>query len=184
MKYRSGTNLKVTNENLTTSTSTSTSTSTTTSTSTSTSTGSVVFAVNAGGSSFKASNGITYSADKNYSSGSTYKVSSSISNTSDDVLYQSERYGSFSYNIPLSDGTYEITFRTSENFHKASAKRKFDITAEGKEIVSNLDIFSVAGFATAYNIVKTVTVTDGTLNLKFNREIDQAKIAAFHIVKK
>lgn len=178
MQYRSGTNLKVTNDNIeTTSTST-------ISTSTSTNSGSVVFAVNAGGSSFKASNGITYSSDKNYSSGNIYKVSTSISNTSDDVLYQSERYGSFSYNVPLGDGTYEITFRTSENYHKASAKRKFDVTAEGKEIVSNLDIYSVSGFARAYNIVKTVTVTDGILNLKFNRELDHAKIAAFHIIKK
>ena len=73
---------------------------------------------------------------------------------------------------------------TSENYQKASGRRKFDILAEGKEIVSNLDIFSVAGFAKAYDIVKTVSVTDGTLNLKFDREVDQAKIAAFHIVKK
>jgi hypothetical protein len=144
---------------------------------------SVVFAVNAGGTSFKAANGITYGADKNYSSGSTYKVSTAIGNTTDDALYQSERYGNFSYAIPVSNGTYEVTFKSSENYHKISGKRKFDILAEGKEVVSNLDIFSVAGFAKAHDIVKTVTVSDGTLNLVFRKDIDQAKISAFHIIK-
>ena len=145
----------------------------------------VVFAVNAGGTSFKASNGITYSADKSYSGGSLYKTGNSISNTSDDALYQTERYGkTFSYSIPVTDGTYEITFKTSENYHKASGKRKFDILAEGKELIADMDIYSVAGFNGAYDVIKTVTVTDGTLNLNFRTDLDQAKIAAFHVIKK
>jgi hypothetical protein len=145
----------------------------------------VVFAVNSGGTSFKAANGITYSADKSYSGGSLYKTSNAITNTSDDVLYQTERYGkTFSYAIPVTDGTYEITFKTSENYHKASGKRKFDILAENKEIAANLDIYAVAGFNKAYDIVKTVTVTDGTLNINFRTDLDQAKISAFHIVRK
>jgi hypothetical protein len=144
----------------------------------------VVFAVNAGGASFKASNGITYSADKNYSRGSLYKTTTAIANTADDVLYQSERYGNFSYNVPLANGTYEITFKVSENYHKVSGKRKFDVLAESKEIVSDLDIFAVAGSNTAYDVVKTVSVTDGTLNLDFRTDLDQAKVSAFHIIKK
>jgi hypothetical protein len=146
---------------------------------------SIVFAVNAGGSSFKAANGITYSADKSYSGGSLYKTSNAISNTTDDAIYQTERYGkTFSYAIPVTDGTYEITFKTSENYHKVAGKRKFDILAENQEIVANLDIYAVAGFNKAYDIVKTVSVTDGTLNINFRTDLDQAKISAFHIVKK
>jgi hypothetical protein len=144
----------------------------------------VVFAVNAGGSSFTASSGITYSADKNYSSGSVYKSSYSIANTSDDALYRTERYGNFNYSIPLTDGTYQITFKTAETYHKASGKRRFDVIAEGNSIISNLDIYSMAGFSRAYDLVKTVTVTDGTLNLNFRTDIDQAKISAFHIIRK
>ena len=152
---------------------------------TSPSTSNVVFAVNAGGTSFQSANGITYSADKSYSGGSLYKTNNAISNTTDDAIYQTERYGkTFSYAIPVVDGTYEITFKTSENYHKASGKRRFDIVAENQEIVANLDIFAVAGFNNAYDIVKTVSVTDGTLNVTFRTDLDQAKISAFHIVKK
>ena len=146
--------------------------------------GTVVFAVNAGGGSFTASNGISYSTDKNYVGGSVYKVSTAIANTTDDVLYQSERYGNFSYSIPLANGTYEITFKTAELFHKFSGKRRFDILAENSEIVSNLDVFAVAGINNSFDLVKSVTVSDGTLNLSFRTDINNATVSAFHIIKK
>lgn len=144
----------------------------------------VAFAVNAGGGSFKASNGITYDADKNFSKGNVYKSAKSIGNTSDDLLYQSERYGTFSYAVPLVNGTYEITFKMSELYHNASSRRQFDVLAENSVIISNLDIFNLAGSNTAYDIVKTVSVNDGILNLNFKTDIDQAKVSAFHIIKK
>ncbi|NEU08805.1 hypothetical protein GZH53_10820 [Flavihumibacter sp. R14] len=144
----------------------------------------VVFAVNAGGSLFKASNGITYSADKNYSGGNTFRTSDAISNTSDDILYQSERFGNFSYSIPVSNGTYEITFRMAEIFHNGLGERRFDILVENNAIVSNLDLFAVAGLNRAYDIVKTVSVTDGLLKIDFRTDLDNAKIAAFHVKKK
>jgi len=149
----------------------------------STNTSGVVFAVNAGGSAFTAANGITYSADKNYSGGSTYKSGNSISNTSDDALYQSERKGNFKYSIPVSKGTYEITFKMAEVYHKASGKRQFDVIGEGVSLISNMDIFSQAGSNKAYDVVRRITVNDGTLNLSFNTDIDNAKISAFHIIK-
>lgn len=183
MKYASGAKLTVTNDDATAPATVEAPTATAPVTAPAPS-ANVVFAVNAGGSLFTASNGITYSADKNFSSGSAYKVSTSILNTTDDALYQSERYGNFSYSIPVTNGTYEITFKTSENYHKAAGKRKFDILAEGQEVVSNLDIFAASGFGKAYDIVKTVSVTDGNLNLSFRKELDQAKVAAFHVVKK
>lgn len=143
-----------------------------------------VFAVNAGGGSYTASNGIIYTADKNYSNGSIYKTSSSINNTADDVLYQSERYGNFSYAVPLANGTYEITFKVAEVYYTSSGKRQFDILAENTSIISNLDIFSAAGKNNAYDLVKTVSITDGILNLNFKTDINNAKISAFHILKK
>ncbi|MBC7913373.1 MAG: hypothetical protein H7Y07_04545 [Pyrinomonadaceae bacterium] len=147
-------------------------------------TGATVFAVNAGGASFSASNGITYNADKSFSGGTVYKPGIAISNTTDDALYQTERFGNFNYAIPLSNGTYEITFKMAEIFHQNSGRRQFDVLAESVAIISNLDLFKIVGYATAYDLVKTVSVTDGTLNLTFRSDINNAKIAAFHIIKK
>jgi len=143
----------------------------------------VVFAINAGGSSFKASSGITYSADKSYNGGAVYAKITSINKTSDDVLYQSERKGNFSYAIPLAKGTYEITFKMAELYHSAVNKRKFDISGENVILVSDLDIFKEAGKYSAFDIVRRITVNDGTLNLRFSTDVDNAKLSAFHIVK-
>jgi hypothetical protein len=145
---------------------------------------SVVFAVNAGGSAYTASNGIVYSADKNFSGGSVFKVTGAISNTTDDVLYQSERFGTFGYDIPLNDGTYEITFKFAEIFQLASLKRQFDVLVESNAVISNLDIFNQVGAQKAYDVVKAVTVTDGTLNIDFRTDMNNAQVAAFHIIKK
>ena len=145
---------------------------------------SAIFAVNAGGPAVTASNGITYQADKNFSGGNTFKTSEAIANTSSDALYQSERYGDFSYNIPVSDGTYEVTFLFSEIFHSASGKRRFDTFMEGVQSITDLDIYGNVGAFSKYEVVKQVQVTDGTLNIKFDSDIDNAKLSALHVIKK
>jgi hypothetical protein len=149
-------------------------------------TNSVVYAVNGGGSSFAASNGVTYQADKNFSGGFSHSVTNAIANTVDDALFQKGHYGTnFTYNVPVANGTYDVVLHFTENYNSASGKRQFDVLAEGKEIISNLDIFKAAGSRyKAYSLTKTVTVTDGTLNLNFRRDLGDAMVAAFHLVKK
>jgi hypothetical protein len=62
-------------------------------------------AVNSGGSSVSAG-GVAYLADQYFSGGLTYQVTSAIGNTVNDALYQSERYGTFSYALPVVNGSY------------------------------------------------------------------------------
>ena len=50
-----------------------------------------------------------------FSGGSTYSRTTPISGTNDDVLYQSERYGNFAYNVPLPNGHYVVTLHFAEN---------------------------------------------------------------------
>lgn len=144
----------------------------------------LIYAINAGGDSYKASNGILYQKDNKYSGGNIYETSSAISNTLDDELYKSERYGNFSYSLPIEDGTYEVTFKFAEIYHSSANKRQFNVLVEGKEVISDWDIFKDAGSLKAFNISKTVQVTDGAMNINFTTNIDNAKVAAFHIMKK
>ena len=146
--------------------------------------GMLITAIHAGGAAVTASNGITYQADKSFSGGGVYKNLNEILNTTDDALFQSERNGNFSYNIPVTSGTYEITFRFAEIYFSATGQRQFDILTEGNEIVSDLDLFKMAGKNSSLDIVKEVVVTDGTLNMQFISNINKAKISAFHIIKK
>ena len=76
-------------------------------------------AVNVGGSQFTAADGTIYQADTLFSGGSTYKTTATIADTTDDALYQSERYGNFSYNVPVDNGNYVVTLKFAEIYLSA-----------------------------------------------------------------
>lgn len=143
------------------------------------------FAVNGGGSSFKALSGIVYQEDQYFSGGFSHHVITAISNTTDDSLYQAGHYGTdFSYNIPLANSTYRITMHFVENYNSKSGARQFDVLAEGAEIIPNLDIFQVTGKGKAYSLTKTITLKDDTLNLRFKADKGDAMVSGFYITEK
>ena len=68
------------------------------------------FATNAGGGQYTSqSSGIVFQADADYSGGSTSSTTAAITGTPDSTLYQTERFGNFSYNIPLEWKLYRNT---------------------------------------------------------------------------
>jgi len=114
-----------------------------------------VVAVNAGGSSYTAADGTTYAADNYSSGGSTYSSANAISSTNDDMLYQSLRYGygnDFSYNIPISNGTYDVTLKFAELYYDNVDDQVFSVSMERTEVISNLDILEHASKFEAYDV--------------------------------
>ena len=143
---------------------------------------SLVFAANAGGAAHTTGGGTTYRADTLFSGGQTAGVSRPIAGTQDDALYQSERYGDFSYAIPVpTGGDYEVTLRFAETCWQSSGQRVFDVEAEGQEVVTDLDLYAEVGRDAAYDVTRTVSVTDGTLNLTFTTDTDNATVSAIAI---
>ncbi len=138
----------------------------------------VVFAVNAGGPEYVDCRGIHYQADSHYSGGRAARSAAHISETEDDVLYQSERRGEFSYDIPVGNGHYLVTLKLAETHWKAPERRLMDVTFEGREILSDLDLYAAAGGNRAYDIRLPVQVSDGALNIGFKADLDQAKLSA------
>ncbi|WP_160164147.1 malectin domain-containing carbohydrate-binding protein, partial [Nafulsella turpanensis] len=139
--------------------------------------------LNAGGAVFATSLGESFSADQYFSeTSSTFSKTISIDGTIEDGLYQSERYGeSFSYNIPLASATYQLRLHFAELYHTAAGKRVFNVSAEGKDLLTNYDIIADVGYATAIVKEIMVEVTDGTLNLVFNASVDNAKLSAIEV---
>ncbi len=131
--------------------------------------GDLVVAINCGGPTFTASDGVTYEKDKYFISGLTYSTSAAIGGTADDTLYQTERWGDFSYAIPVpASGTYTVTLRMAEIYaYIYSGARKFAIEVEGKRVLSDFDLFAWAGKYKAIDLKIVTEVTDGTLNLNF-----------------
>ncbi|QMU26933.1 choice-of-anchor tandem repeat GloVer-containing protein [Adhaeribacter radiodurans] len=144
--------------------------------------------LNSGGDAVSTSLG-NFRADA-YFRGSTSisSTASPISNTTNDALYQDNRRvtnagDSFSYNVPVTNGTYSVKLHFAEIYYSAAGKRKFNVTAEGTSWLSNYDIYVAAGGAKkAVIATKNVTVTDGTLNLNFISKVDKACVAAIEVV--
>jgi len=146
--------------------------------------GTIVFATNCGGAAYRSDKGVDFTADMNNSGGSTYYSGSNISGTTDDILYQTERYGgTFSYNINLPNGDYDVTLMFAEIYHDSSGKRVFNVKIEGNDVISKLDIWSKAGKNAAYEETHLITVNDGKLNISFSSISDNAKLSAIKVIK-
>jgi hypothetical protein len=138
----------------------------------------VIFAVNCGGQEYTDQSGIVYQADTLFSGGRKRITEKAIKGTEDNVLYQSERYGNFSYSIPISNGNYWVTLKFAETLYNATEKRIFDVQIEGVEVVSDLDLFVQVGKNTVYDVTLPINVTDGILNIDFSPHRGHATVSA------
>jgi beta-glucanase (GH16 family) len=146
----------------------------------------VVWAVNAGGTSFTSVDGIKYNPDERYTTVTTRQISASINATFDPKLYQSERFGNqFVYKHTLPNGRYHLRLHFAENVYNAAGKRKFSVSAENKVIVDSLDVFSMSGnINTAYSLtIPNIEVTDGEMNIEFTGLVDTAILSALVVTK-
>jgi hypothetical protein len=140
--------------------------------------------INVGGSQYKDTQGQVWSADKYFTGGKTATTTQAIADTTLDPLYQSERYAqSLSYDIPVTNGTYDIGLALAEIYFNAAGERIFDITVEGKLIRDDLDIYAQAGNYKALNVLlEDVVVKDGVLDIDLKSSVNNAKLAAIEVL--
>lgn len=139
--------------------------------------GTVVFADNAGGSLYKDSAGLTYAADSKYSGGSIGSTTNAIGGTVDDTLYKTERYGNFTYSIPVANGNYNVTLKFAEFYFSATGKRVFSVKINGRTVISSLDLYAKVGKNNAYDVVVPVSVSNGALSMQFISQVNNAKVS-------
>jgi hypothetical protein len=146
--------------------------------------------INAGGDAVNASIG-AFSADTAFTGGFTYSIADPINGTVDDALYQNERWGAFSYSIPVVSGTYDVRFHFAEIYFgtfevgPCSGKRVFgmDVVDTPTLDIANLDICAVVGPRTALvRTVSNVTVTDGTLDIRSVPGVSNPEVGAIEVV--
>jgi hypothetical protein len=138
----------------------------------------VVWAVNAGGPKYTDAQGLIYRANTQFTTGYTGTTSAAIAGTTDDRLYQSERWGNFSYAIPVANGDYLVTLKFAEIDWTKPGQRVFNVLIEGVKVISQLDLVAKVGPNTAYDVTLPVRVTDGQLNLAFRPVVDYATVSA------
>ena len=76
-----------------------------------------IYNINCGGPGLTDPSGTVWSADNYFMDGSIHQDTSIIpvSGAADDRLYIDERYGAFSYEIPISAGSYEVSLLFAES---------------------------------------------------------------------
>jgi gamma-glutamylcyclotransferase (GGCT)/AIG2-like uncharacterized protein YtfP len=161
--------------------------------------GGSVVRINAGGSSFTTSTGLVFSTDNYYTTGAEKYTNlniEDIAGTTEDMLYKSERNPgststSFSYNIPVESGKYDVTLHFAEIWFGATGgkpelnsagQRVFSVNIEGTPQLVNYDIIAEVGTMTAVQKTYTVDVADGMLSLDFSASVNKPKISAIEVV--
>ncbi len=110
-----------------------------------------------------------FSADSEVSGGSTDTVNdhidtSGVQNPAPEAVYQSERWGEFSYHLTgfTANGTYTVRLHFAETYFKNPGQRIFNVLINGQQVLTNFDIIASVG-APDKALVQTFTTTaDGS----------------------
>ena len=94
-----------------------------------------------------------WEADKYAFGGMLFAHHDPVVNSTDPHLFDGERYGSFTYQIPVPPGRYTVTLRFTEAYFGTEnawpdpAGRLFDVYANGAALLRSYNIFEKAGGA-------------------------------------
>ena len=142
--------------------------------------------INVGGGPYVDAAGNVWQADQYYTGGSENDQAAghAIAHTTDASLFQDERWGNFSYQLPIANGTYEVRLYFGEIYSGCLSPgcRVFNVTANGQPWLSNYDIAAKAGDYTADMETKTVTVTNNILDLTFSSVVGSPQVTAIEVV--
>lgn len=142
------------------------------------------------GSAFTDRSGVTWSRDNYFLSGRNIARTFTVTGTDDPEIYARERYGNFSYAIPVSEGRYRVTLHFAESYWGPISPggggvgtRIFDVYCNGIALLRNFDMLKEAGQHT--QIVKTFhnlqSNAQGKLLLSFVPVKNYANVSAIEV---
>lgn len=147
---------------------------------------SVVWAVNVGGKTHVGVDGITYQSDSNSITGEIGNIKS-VKGSQDSHIYKSYRTGDLNITHPIENGIYNIIFKFAEPEDHPIGSRIFDVFAQQKLVIDDLDV-KLARDGKSHSAlvrgVNNVEVTDGLLDIRFNASVGQPILNAIIVRKK
>ncbi|MFJ8019351.1 malectin domain-containing carbohydrate-binding protein [Streptomyces sp. NPDC096311] len=113
---------------------------------------------------------------------------SAVTDPAPQAVYQTERYGNFSYIAQgLSAGdTYTVRLHFAEIFWWGAGLRTFDVYVNGEKKLDAFDVFAAAGGKNKA-VVKELDVTpgdSGSIVIQFSTLVDNAKVSGVELLKK
>jgi hypothetical protein len=135
--------------------------------------------------------GLTWHPDDFFLSGRGIARSTTVTGQEDPQIYEYERYGNFSYAIPVSDGRYRVALHFAESYWGSNTPggggpgtRVFDVDCNAVALLRNFDMLKEAAPRT--QIVKTFhnlqPNAQGKLLLSFVPVKNYANVSAIEVV--
>lgn len=110
----------------------------------------------------------------------TSTIDGAISGSEINALHKNQRWGSWTMNLPVSNGHYNVRIYTAEEYFTATDERLMNIRAEGQVVADQLDIYAEAMGHDVELVVEAnnIQVSDGWLNIEFSATKDNATASA------
>jgi glucosylceramidase len=130
-------------------------------------------------------------ADTDFTGGTTSSVTNTIStsgvtNPAPQAVYQSNRYGNFTYTIPglTANGSYTVRLHFAEEYWTAAGKRVFNVSINGTQVLTNFDIFATAGgeYKAVAEQFSAMASSSGTVTIQFTSVTDNAQVNGIEIL--
>src|SRR6202022_4705131 len=113
-------------------------------------------------------------------------TTSGVSNPAPQAVYQSNRYGNFTYTIPnLTPGaSYTVRLHFAETYWTAAGSRPFNVSINGQQVLSGFDILATAGGANKAVIEQFTTTasTSGAITIQFATVKDNAQVNGIEVL--
>jgi hypothetical protein len=132
-----------------------------------------------------------YIADAGFVGGTTYSTANAIdtnlvANPAPQSVYQTERYGNFTYTVSglTANAAYKVRLQEAEIYWTAAGLRTFNVKINGVQVMTNYDIFAATGaqykaIALTFN---TTADASGAIAIQFITIKDNAKVDGIEIL--
>lgn len=147
----------------------------------------VIYQINCGGSAVS-----PYIADQFFSGGTTSSTGTAITipgslvSPAPQGVYQTERYGNSTYTITglTAYKRYVVRFHFAEIYWTAAGQRRFNVSIQGTQVLTNFDIYVAAGNANFTANIQTFYAeanSSGNIVIVFTTVTDNAAIQGIEI---
>ncbi len=109
---------------------------------------------------------------------------SAVAGAAPQTVYQSERYGNFTYTFSgLASRSYLLRLHFAEFYWTAAGQREFNVSINGTQVLTNFDIVAAAGGPNKA-IVKQFNVfpNSGSITVQYTTVIDNAKSSGIELL--
>ena len=111
-----------------------------------------------------------------------------ISDTDNQDLYRTERWGLEAYRITAPKGDYQVRLHFAETYDGITdvEDRIYSVSIEGRSVLADFDPYKESGETRGKALVKpfNVTVTDGVLDITFKRKVQEPMINGIEVIAK